>query len=90
MSKNYEARKWQVWDNERVEKFIKTYGTPFNPSLNQKRRMRMASKLISGKSVLDVGCGSGRHVCGLARVPGLEVVGAKERWRNPLVPLGKN
>ena len=59
MSKNYEARKWQVWDNERVERFIKVYGTPFNPSLNQKRRMRIASKLISGKSVLDVGCGMG-------------------------------
>ena len=46
--------------------------------------------LRPGQKVLDIGCGRGRHVCGLARVPGLEVVGAKERWRNPLVPLGKN
>jgi len=50
---------YQVWDNERVERFIKAYGTPFDPSLNQKRRMRIASKLISGKSVLDIGCGMG-------------------------------
>jgi len=50
---------YQVWDKERVEHFIKAYGTPFNPSLGQRRRMRMASKLVSGKSVLEVGCGVG-------------------------------
>jgi len=36
--------------------------------------------LRPGQKVLDIGCGRGRHVCGLARVPGLEVVGSDIKY----------
>jgi len=52
-------RYWDVWDKDRPEYYIKTYGEPNNPKKEHLRRMKMALELITGESVLDVGCGIG-------------------------------
>lgn len=53
------CREWEVWDAERVENFIKRFGTPKNPTARHKARMKLAASLVEGKSLLDVGCGLG-------------------------------
>ena len=54
-------RYWDVWDGhlgkERVKRYPKAYGSPHNPIPDHRRRMELASSLIVGNSVLDVGCG---------------------------------
>ena len=48
-----------VWDKDRVKNYIRHFGTPQNPEKKHEARMEVASYLVEGDSVLDVGCGVG-------------------------------
>lgn len=52
-------RDWEVWDKDRTEKYIINYGTPQHPDPDHEKRMKVATSLIEGTSLLDVGCGIG-------------------------------
>lgn len=49
-----------LWDTEaRAQLYITTYGPPNDAKPRYKQRMKLASELVIGDSVLDVGCGVG-------------------------------
>lgn len=71
-------RYWDVWHGdlgkERAQRYQKYYGPPHNPEPVHQGRMKLASSLIVGNSVLDIGCGIG-HLLHFVK-DGIEYVGA--------------
>jgi len=71
-------RNWDVWQGRlggaRAHRYYGTYGKPQNPELEHRGRMELASSLIAGKSVLDIGCGIG-HLLHFVK-EGIDYVGA--------------
>jgi len=53
------GRYWDVWDKDRIEYYVRTYGEPNKPRKDHLNRMNITLSLITGKTVLDVGCGIG-------------------------------
>ncbi len=73
-----DERYWDVWQGalgrERAERYPTAYGLPHNPEAAHRKRMELASSLIVGNSVLDIGCGIG-HLLHFVK-DGVEYVGA--------------
>ena len=71
-------RYWDVWHGclgaERAQRYHTAYGSPHSPEPFHRRRMELASSLIVGNSVLDIGCGIG-HLIPFVK-EGVEYVGA--------------
>lgn len=51
-----------LWDTKRVERYIKLYGDPRKQKGSQANLCKDVATLITGKSVLDVGCGIGHLI----------------------------
>ena len=51
-----------LWDNNRVERYVKMYGDPREKKGSQSNLCKDAANLITGKSILDVGCGIGHLI----------------------------
>ena len=71
-------RYWDVWHGdlgkERAQRYPNAYGSPHNPNPEHRERMELASSLIVGNNVLDIGCGIG-HLLHFVK-DGIEYVGA--------------
>lgn len=59
----------ELWDDKRVERYIRMYGDPRTKKGSQSQLCKDASVFIKPYSVLDVGCGIG-HLVPFARSPG--------------------
>ncbi len=71
-------RNWDVWQDrpgrDRAFRYPSAYGSPHDPKPEHRERMELASSLIVGNSVLDIGCGIG-HLLHFVK-EGTEYVGA--------------
>ena len=56
---NNTRRPWEVWDTQRTQEYLEKYGKPPKAHGGHQHRMRIASRLLEGSTVLDVGCGVG-------------------------------